>query len=310
MPLIAIVGPTASGKTDLSIALAQLLRAEIISADSMMIYRFMDIGTAKPTIAERKNIPHYMIDIVNPWENYNVATYQSFARERIDTIHSNNKIPIIVGGTGLFVNSLVMQMNFTDAGTDSVIKDKLVNDLNHFGCAHMYNKLCEVDKERALQISPNDAKRIIRALEVFFVTGKKMSAQVHDAISEESIYDLTIYGLQMDRQMLYSKIDKRVDKMFAGGLIEEVKFLQNLGCDSNMQAMQGIGYKQVFDLISGERDLDGTKELIKMNTRRYAKRQITWFKKNDKVNWIDVEKYDKAEMFAEFIAKDIRDKLL
>jgi len=305
-PLIAIVGPTASGKTKVSIILAQIMQSEIISADSMLIFKYMDVGTAKPILTERENVPHHLIDILEPWQEFSVAQYQKIALSAIDNIHEKGLVPILVGGTGLYINSVIFPMNFTDAGYDPVLRLKMLDDIEKHGTNHLHERLRNVDPMKADTINPNDAKRIVRALEVYQLTGKPMSLFSQDNYRNESNYHLGIVGLNMDRSKLYQNIDRRVDRMFKDGLIEEVQTLKDMGCKACMQSMQGLGYKQVLGYLEGRMSLPETIELIKRNTRRYAKRQLTWFRRDKRIFWVNVDDFENAQDIAEIIAAHFR----
>lgn len=306
-PLAAIVGPTASGKTKVSLSVAKMLKTEIVSADSMLIYKYMDIGTAKPTISERKDVVHHMIDILEPLQKFSVAQYQKAALDVIDSIIAKKKIPLLVGGTGLYLNSLLFPMSFTDAGFDPVVRQKLTNELIKHDSAFMHEVLNKVDPKRASEINPNDAKRIIRALEVYHVTGNPMSFYAQNYANDDPKFRMTLFGLQINRSHLYERIDRRVEKMFEEGLVDEVIKLKEIGCNESMQSMQGLGYKQILDYLEGKLTLIETKEIIKRNTRRYAKRQMTWFRSNERISWIKVEDYENEEEIANMIVKLLKD---
>lgn len=297
--LIIIAGPTASGKTSLSIELSKRIDGEIVSADSMQIYKYMDIGSAKPTIDEMQGIPHHMIDIIKPEEEFSVALYRQKAGECIDDIISRGKMPIVVGGTGLYINSLTYPLDFTNTAQDKEYRSYLQKLAENFGGEYIHNMLKEVDIESADRLHPNDIKRIIRALEVYKNTGKTMTEYKLESKLKDIEYNFAYMGLYMDRQKLYDRINKRVDEMFEKGLVEEVKKLKEMGYNKNMTSMQGIGYKEVFDYLDGLYTLDEVKDIIKQNTRHYAKRQLTWFRREERIHWIDIDKFNSADEILE-----------
>jgi len=284
--VIVIAGPTASGKTDLAIKLAHEINGEIISADSMQIYRGMDIGTAKPTMEERQGIPHYLIDIVDPDEEYSVAHFQRDAKNCIKEILNRGKVPIVAGGTGLYINSLVYNINFSETTADWEYRKQLEEIARDKGPEELHRFLQKVDPVSAEKIHPNNIKRVIRALEVFKTTGKPISQHQLESRTEKPEYEFKIFGLEMDRKILYERINKRVDKMMEMGLYEEVEgLLEKYSPD--LVSLQGIGYKEIISAIKGEYSLEEAVEKIKLNTRHLAKRQITWFKKTENLRWID-----------------------
>jgi len=301
-PLVVIAGPTAVGKTKVSIILAQMMQGEIISADSMLIYRNMDIGTARPSYEERENIPHHLIDILDPSQQFSVAQYQKMTLNIINEIHARNRLPIIVGGTGLYINSIIYPMNFTTAGFNPELRSNLLKDIEKYGSEYLFDRLKNIDPIKAEAINPNDTKRIVRALEVFQLTGKPMSVYSQDNYKNEPTFQLAIVGLNMERSILYQRIDQRVDEMFDEGLVEEVYTLKKLGCNVDMQSMQGLGYKQVLEYLEGRMSLSDTINLVKQNTRRYAKRQLTWFRRDKRIYWINTDDFSTAEVLAETIA--------
>jgi len=289
--VIVIVGPTASGKTNLSIELAKSLNGEIISADSMQIYKHMDIGTAKPTTEEMQGITHYLIDEVLPSEDFNVVRFQELANKYIEEIISKGKQPIIVGGTGLYISSLINNISFSESECDWELREELKKEAEANGPQYLHDKLKLVDEEAANNIHPNNLKRVIRALEVYYQTQKPIS--YHNEISRgvPSKYKFILIGLQMDRQLLYDRIEKRVDIMLQNGLVKEVQNLINFGFANALISMQGIGYKEILAYINNEKTLEEAVEIIKQDSRRYAKRQITWFKKNKEIKWFSIDNY-------------------
>lgn len=293
--LILIVGPTAVGKTDLSIKLAKELNGEIFSVDSMQIYKDMDIGTAKIEESEMEGIPHYMIDIVNPDEEFSVSDFRELAYKYIYEISSKGKVPIGVGGTGLYVNSLVYQLNFAEAESDEKIRDKYTELAEKYGNQYIMDKLKEIDPESAERLNLNDTKRIIRAIEIYEMTGKKMSENYSNFRKENDDFELVIIGLNRDRQKLYERINLRVDIMMENGLVDEVRDLLERGFTKDMTSMKAIGYKEVIEYIEGNMDYDEMVEILKRNSRRFAKRQLTWFRRDERIKWFDYDEYENSE---------------
>ncbi|NMA64931.1 MAG: tRNA (adenosine(37)-N6)-dimethylallyltransferase MiaA [Clostridiaceae bacterium] len=290
--VIVVAGPTASGKTDLAIELALLINGEIISADSMQIYRGMDIGTAKPTIVERKGIPHHMLDIVDPDEEYSVAQFQKDAKNCIKEILCKGKIPIVAGGTGLYINSLVYNITFSETIADWEYRKQLQEMAEEKGPDILHQLLQEVDPKSAERIHPNNIKRVIRALEVYKTTGKPISQHQLESRSKKPEYDYKIFGLEIERDILYKRIDKRAGKMMEMGLYEEVEgLLEKYSPD--LVSLQGIGYKEIISAIKGEYSIEEAVEKIKLNTRHLAKRQMTWFKKTENLTWIKTGETDR-----------------
>ncbi len=289
--VIVIVGPTASGKTNLSIELAKRMNGEIISADSMQIYKYMDIGTAKPTKEEMQGIKHYLIDEVLPSEDFNVVRFKELAEKYINNTLEKGKQPIVAGGTGLYISSLINNINFSDSESDWELREALKKEAEELGPEHLHKKLQEVDPDSALNIHPNNIKRVIRALEVYYQTQKPIS--YHNEISRTipPKYNFILVGLAMDRQVLYDRINKRVDIMVENGLVDEVRHLVNLGYADSIISMQGIGYKEILEYLRNNSTLEQAIENIKQGTRRYAKRQITWFKRINDIKWFNIDKY-------------------
>ena len=284
--LIVITGPTASGKTAMSVEVAKVLGAEIVNADSMQIYKYMDIGTAKPTVEERQGIPHHLIDIVNPDEQFSVARYCECAKQAIDSIHKKGKPAVMVGGTGLYVDSLVNNIQFSEIEPDEEYRAKMDALADEKGNEHIYNMLMEIDSESAKKISVSDRKRIIRALEVYHLTGKTITWHNEQSKSVPSPYNTTMFAIDVEREVLYDKINRRVDIMMDMGLLEEVKSIINMGIGKDTTAMQAIGYKEIAQYLDGEITLEEAVDKIKQGSRRYAKRQLTWYRRNENVNWV------------------------
>ncbi|MFK4324620.1 tRNA dimethylallyltransferase [Bacillus sp. RC55] len=287
-----IIGPTAVGKTKLSIDLAKALNGEIISGDSMQIYRTMDIGTAKVTIDEMDGIPHYMIDIKDPEDSFSVAEFQERVRKCIREITERGKLPIIVGGTGLYIQSVLFDYQFTDEAGDATYREQMEKLALEHGVEYVHKKLQEVDPESAERIHANNVRRVIRALEIFHTTGEKMSNQLEKQ-ENELLYDVSLIGLTMDREMLYDRINLRVNLMIEQGLLEEVKGLHERGV-RDCQSIQAIGYKEIYDYFENRVSLEEAVSQLKTNSRRYAKRQLTWFRNKMDVTWFDVTDGEKT----------------
>lgn len=292
MDLICIVGPTAVGKTRLSIELAKRLNGEIISGDSMQIYKTMDIGTAKATLEEREGIVHHLIDEKNPDEPYSVAEFQKTVRNKIEEIKSRGNMPIIVGGTGLYIKSVLYDYEFAGESESKEMDDE---KYKAFDNQVLHQKLFEVDPEAAKLIHPNNRKRVIRALEIFETSGVKKSDMIENQ-QHKLIYDVALIGLTDDRKVLYERINQRVDNMFEMGLVEEVQALFEAGIPKTAQSIRAIGYKELYDYFEGSVTLDECRELIKRNSRRYAKRQYTWFNNQMDVKWfeVDIDHFEKT----------------
>ncbi len=283
--VIVICGPTASGKTSLSISLAKKINGEIVSCDSMQIYKEMDIGSAKPTVEEMQEIKHYLVDFVSPEKRYSVSEYKEDASKAIEEIINKGKTPIIVGGTGLYLNSLIYNIQYNEMEVDLNYRRELEKEAEEYGLEVLYNRAKEIDPEAMEKVSANDKKRITRVLEIYNATGRNKT-ELEKKSRKEVSYNYLIFGINMERSILYDRINKRVDIMLEQGLIEEVKNLINKY--SNMPtAMQGLGYKEVKEFLDGNISKEEMIEKIKMETRRYAKRQITWFKRIENIIWLD-----------------------
>ncbi|MGG3798544.1 tRNA (adenosine(37)-N6)-dimethylallyltransferase MiaA [Metabacillus fastidiosus] len=284
--LVVLIGPTAVGKTKLSIDLAHKLNAEIISGDSMQIYRRMDIGTAKITTEEMEGIPHHLIDIKDPDESFSVAEFQEIVRPLIDEIHARNKIPMIVGGTGLYIQSVVYDYQFADIPQDAAYRLEMEQFLEQNGVDLLHTKLQEVDPAAAERIHKNNSRRVIRALEIYHCTGLTMTEYIEKQ-EQEQLYNASIIGLTMDRDVLYERINKRVDIMVEQGIVHEVKQLYDDGI-KDCQSIQAIGYKEFYDYFDGRVTLEEAVHNLKQNSRRYAKRQLTWFRNKMDVTWFEM----------------------
>ena len=286
--VIVICGPTASGKTALSIELAKKINGEIVSCDSMQIYEDMNIGTAKPTLEEMQGIKHYLIGYVSPEKRYSVADYKKDAKKAIKEIIEKGKNPIVVGGTGLYIDSLIYEIEYQDIKLDEEYRKKLEEEVQEKGLETLYEKAKQIDAKAIEKISPTDKKRILRVLEIYHATGKTKTEQEIESRKKEVEYDYKVFALNWDREKLYERINKRVDIMFEQGLIQEVKNILNK-YSKFPTAMQGLGYKEVVDYLNGIYTKEEMIEKIKMETRRYAKRQLTWFRKNKQTIWLNAE---------------------
>lgn len=288
--LIVVIGPTAVGKTKISVEIAKKLDSEIISADSMQIYRYMDIGTAKVAESETLGVKHHMIDIVNPDESFSVSEFQKEAFEIIDKLHNENKVPVIAGGSGLYINSIIYDLDFSQTQASDKIRGYYYSLYKEKGSAELLKLLKKVDPISAEKIHEHNIKRIIRALEVFDITGKPYSELNTNFRKENNKYDFIIIGLTMERESLYKRINLRVDEMINEGLLEEVSSLLKKGYTENLVSMQGIGYKEIISYLKDDITRDEAIRILKRDTRRFAKRQFTWFSKDDRIKWFDVEK--------------------
>ncbi len=285
--VVVIVGPTASGKTALSVKLAKKINGEIISSDSMQVYKDMNIGTAKVTEEEKEGIEHYLVDFVSPNERYTVSDFKKDAENAINKIIEKNKIPIIVGGTGLYVNSIIYNINYTDMEFDEEYRNELMDIAKtEEGLKRLYEKAREIDEVAANAISRNDKKRIMRILEIYKATGKTKTELEKESRKIDSPYEFYLFGINIEREKLYEKINRRVDLMVEKGLVDEVKTLLEK-YDSFPTAMQGLGYKEVKEYLDGETSYNDMIEKIKQESRRYAKRQMTWFRRNEGIIWLD-----------------------
>jgi len=299
IPVLAVVGPTASGKTALSVELAKHFGGEIVSADSMQIYKGMDIASAKPTEAEKQGIKHHMMDFLPPEVPYSVADYVKAAKDCIFDIHQRNRLPILVGGTGLYVDSLLTNTQFVAADTDFALRQKLENEYDTLGGETMLQKLSEFDRETAARLHPNNRKRIIRAFEIYALTGKTMTEALASSREEPSPFAPVFIGIAYeDRAVLYDRINRRVDEMLQNGLLDEARAFFDGTPDT---AAQAIGYKELKPYLDGVLPLDEAVENLKRATRNYAKRQITWFKRNRRIHWIYADTCTSGELFEKAI---------
>lgn len=285
--VIVIAGPTASGKTGLSVEVAKQLHTEIVSADSMQIYRGMNVGTAKVTQEEMCGIPHHMIDIVSPMENYNVSRYVEDANPIVDAILAKGKIPVIAGGTGLYINSLVYGYDLAPIPSDEKVRAEITALYEEKGGEYLLGELRKIDPKTAERLHPNNARRLIRALEVYRISGTTISDQEERTKNAPKPYDVKFFVLDTDRDKLYERINRRVDVMLKNGLVEEVKTLLESGIPKTNTSMQAIGYKEIVEYLDGFLTLDEAVEKLKMESRRYAKRQLTWFRRNEGTHWLE-----------------------
>ncbi len=293
--VIVVVGPTASGKTGLGVKLAERYMGEVVSADSMQIYKKMRIATARPTAQETRGIPHHLMNYVEPDESYSVARFKTDAVKEIRDIASRGKIPVIVGGTGLYVDALIENISYFESGSDSSLRDALTKKAENNGTAELYKKLLEIDPQSAEKIHFNNTKKIVRALEIYYQTGKTITEQNEASHSEESFLSPVFIGLTArNRRYLYDRINRRVDMMIEDGLIDEAKAFYSEY--SSGTANQAIGYKELLPYLKGEKSLDEAVENLKMQTRRYAKRQLTWFRRNEKINWLCIDEFNEEEL--------------
>ena len=289
IPVIVVAGPTASGKTGLAIHIAKKFDGEIVNADSMQIYKYMDIGTAKPTCEERTQAVHHLIDFVEPDAEFSVADYTALAHEKIADIYSRGKMPVVCGGTGLYINSLIDDVTFGEMETDYALSAELRTIAEEQGANVLLDMLAEFDEESAKKIHPNNLKRLIRAIEFYKVTGVPISKHQEMTKQVESRYNPLMMIIDHDREVLYDRINQRVDIMLQEGLIDEVKSLMEKGYTRDMNSMKGIGYKEVMDYLEGTVTFDEMTEILKQSTRHYAKRQLTWFRRDERINYIDAK---------------------
>jgi tRNA dimethylallyltransferase len=285
--LLVLIGPTAIGKTRLSLEIAAKFGCEIISGDSMQVYRGMDIGTAKATQEEQELVPHHLIDIHNPEDPFSVAEFQDRVRNLIPQIHERGRLPFIVGGTGLYIESVCYDYRFTDVGTDQQFRDDQDAFADQYGEEALHDKLRAIDPESAERLHYNDRRRVIRALEIAHVSGKPLTGHLANQ-PKESPYELCLIGLTMDRALLYKRIEERVDSMIEAGLVQEVRALLAAGCPKDTVSMTGLGYKEIVSYLEGELSLEAAVILLKRNTRRYAKRQLSWFRHMKQIHWVDM----------------------
>lgn len=306
-PLIILTGPTSVGKTALSISLAKAVNGEIISADSMQVYKYMDIGTAKIKPEEMEGVPHYLISEFEPDEEFNVVKFQQYAKDYISRIYEKGKLPILVGGTGFYLQAVLYDIDFTENESDTSYRRELEQLAKDKGSEYLHSMLREVDPESAEAIHPNNVKRIIRALEYAKLTGERISVHNREQKEKASPYNYCYFVLNKDRARLYEAINQRVDQMMEQGLLQEVESLAKRGYGPELVSMQGLGYKELLAYLAGECSLEDAVNLIKRDTRHYAKRQLTWFKRERDVIWVDKDLYASEEEILQALIQTLRE---
>ena len=310
-PIVVLTGPTAVGKTELSIQLAKVIGGEIISADSMQVYKHMDVGSAKITPEEMDGVRHYLVDELEPFDEFHVVKFQEYAQKYLNEIYAHGKIPIIAGGTGFYIQALLNDIDFTEQESDSAYRKELEALAEEHGNQYLHDRLKEVDPESAEAIHPNNRKRVISALEFYQETGRKISEHNEKEQMRTSPYNFAYFVLNDERSHLYKRIDARVDKMIEDGLEAEVRRLKEMGCTKDMVAMQGIGYKEMLSYRDGGYSLEEAVYIIKRETRHFAKRQITWFKRERDVIWLNKNEFDyKNEAILAYMIKILKEKAI
>lgn len=305
-PMIVLTGPTAVGKTKMSIALAKAVNGEIISADSMQVYRYMDIGSAKITVDEMQGVPHHLIDILEPWEPFNVVIFKEKCEEALQGIYERGHIPIVTGGTGFYIQALLRDIDFTENDDNKEYREYLEKLAKQEGVECLHEMLLQIDPVSAQVIHKNNVKRTIRALEFFQLTGKRISEHNEQEKIKSSAYNSCYFVLNDERDRLYERIEKRIDEMLDTGLAEEVKALRNMGCTRDMVSMQGLGYKELLAWLDGECTYDQAVEILKRDTRHFAKRQLTWFRREKDVIWVNKNEFDyNEEKMLEFMLGEL-----
>lgn len=307
-PLIILTGPTAVGKTALSIGLAKAVDGEIISADSMQVYRKMNIGTAKIQRSEMQGVRHHLIDILDPGEDFNVVLFKKYALEAMENIYSRGKMPVVVGGTGFYIQALLYDINFEENDNDMSYREELQSLAAEHGNSYIHDMLAKVDPESAEKIHENNVKRVIRALEFYRKTGMKISEHNEAESQKESPYNFEYFVLNDDRQKLYDRIDRRIDIMLEDGLLDEVRSLVDEGYSRDLVSMQGLGYKEMIDYIQGRCTFDEAVYTLKRDTRHFAKRQVTWFKREKQVTWVNKNEFDSEADILSFMLERLREK--
>jgi tRNA dimethylallyltransferase len=307
-PLIILTGPTSVGKTALSTALAKAVDGEIISADSMQVYKYMDIGTAKITPEEMKGVPHYLIDELEPDEDFNVVKFQQMSKKYMEQIYSKGKIPILVGGTGFYIQAVLYDIDFTENDSDTTYRLELEQLLKERGEGYLHDMLKQADPESAKAIHQNNSKRVIRALEYLKLTGDKISEHNKEQRNKTSPYLFCYFVLNKDREELYKTINQRVDRMLQDGLLEEVRKLADRGYARDLVSMQGLGYKEILAYLNGECDLETAATILKRDTRHFAKRQLTWFKREKDVIWVDKDQFTTEKALLDSMLMHLREK--
>ena len=303
-PLIVLTGPTAVGKTSLSISLAKAVNGEIISADSMQVYKRMDIGSAKIRKEEMQGVKHYLVDVLEPEEEFHIVKFQDMAKAAMEEIYAKGKLPILVGGTGFYIQAVTKDIDFTEAQQENTYRAELEKLAEEKGAEYLHERLREVDPASAEAIHANNVKRVIRALEFYHLSGQKISEHNETERQKQSPYNFAYFVLNDERAKLYERIDKRVDAMIEAGLVNEVQKLKDMGCSREMVSMQGLGYKEILAYLDGEYTLEEAVYIIKRETRHFAKRQLTWFKRERDVIWLDKQTfgYDDAAILTDMIS--------
>ncbi|MDD3338219.1 MAG: tRNA (adenosine(37)-N6)-dimethylallyltransferase MiaA [Lachnospiraceae bacterium] len=306
--LVVLTGPTAVGKTKLSILLAKAIDGEIISADSMQVYKYMDIGSAKIMPEEMEGVPHHLVDVLDPAEEFNVVRFQAMAKQAMEGIYSRGHIPILVGGTGFYIQAITQDIDFAETQVDETYRRELEQTASQKGAAYLHDLLALIDPDSAKEIHANNVKRVIRALEYYHETGQPISKHNETQRSKASPYDLTYFVLNDKREFLYERINQRIDEMLSAGLVEEVGALKVRGCTRDMVSMQGLGYKEILDYLDGVYTLDEAVDILKRDTRHFAKRQLTWFRREKQVIWVNKDEFDyDNKKILEYMMEQIND---
>ncbi|MDO4339291.1 MAG: tRNA (adenosine(37)-N6)-dimethylallyltransferase MiaA [Eubacteriales bacterium] len=308
-PLIVLTGPTAAGKTKLSISLAKAVNGEIISADSMQVYRHMDIGSAKIRPEEMQGVPHYLVDVMEPDEEFHIVRFQQMAKKAMAEIYAKGRIPVLVGGTGFYIQAVTRDIDFTQAEQEDSYRKELETLAREKGKEYLHQMLRETDPVSAEEIHANNVKRVIRALEFYHQNGTPISVHNQEQKERKSPYNLAYFVLDVPRELLYERIDSRVDEMMKDGLLEEVQSLKDRGCHRGMVSMQGLGYKELLAYLEGEYPLDEAVRILKRDTRHFAKRQLTWFRREPEVTWVHKDAFDyNEEKILEYMLSVCREK--
>lgn len=306
-PLVILTGPTAVGKTALSIKLAKEINGEMISADSMQVYKYMDIGTAKIMPSEMEGITHHLIDVLDPKEDFNVFTFQTMAKQALEEIYAKGKVPIIVGGTGFYIQSLLYDIAFENTEV-SAYRAELTAEYEQYGAHALHERLKDIDPVSYEEIHENNVKRVIRALEFYHDTGYPISQHNQEQREKDSPYNFEYFVLNDDRVVLYDRIEQRIDIMLQQGLVEEVHKLLDYGCTSDMVSMQGLGYKEIVSYLKGECSLEEAVYILKRDTRHFAKRQLTWFRREKVVTWVNKNQYETEDQMLSFMLQNLQEK--
>ena len=308
-PLIVLTGPTAIGKTSLSISLAKAVNGEIISADSMQVYKHMDIGSAKICPEEMKGVPHYLVDVLEPEEEFHIVKFQQMAKAAMEEIYGKGKIPILVGGTGFYIQAVTRDIDFTEAKQEDAYRSELEALAEEKGAEYLHEMLQKADPASAESIHAHNVKRVIRALEFYHQNGTPISAHNEEQKAQESPYNLAYFVLNGPREILYDRIDRRVDQMLEEGLVKEVEKLKEMGCHRGMVSMQGLGYKEILACLEGEYPLEEAVRILKRDTRHFAKRQLTWFRREKDVIWVNKEEFNwNEENILEYMLSVLRER--